>query len=81
MTLTSQFTRIYLAALSLPAAIAGRLQAARQERGSVTTEQAIITAAVVVLALGAVAVVSALVMNKVNSIDLNNTPPPSVPGP
>ncbi|MGH9154420.1 MAG: hypothetical protein ACRD1K_00865 [Acidimicrobiales bacterium] len=77
----NEFNGLYLTALALPAVLVARLRAFRDQRGSVTTEQAIITAAVVVLALGAVAIISSLVMAKVNSIDLNNTPPPPTPGP
>ncbi len=48
-----------------------------REGGSVTTEQAVITAGMVVLALTAVGVITALVLSQVNAIDLNGTTPPT----
>lgn len=69
--------RLLIAALLLRDDLVVRARRGLDQRGSVTTEQAIVTAGVVVLALASVAIVSALVLRKVNSIDLDSTPPPT----
>ncbi|MGH9153800.1 MAG: hypothetical protein ACRD03_15690 [Acidimicrobiales bacterium] len=71
--------RLLIAALLLRDDLVARARRGLDERGSVTTEQAIVTAGVVVLALTAVAIVTALVLRKINTIDLDSTPPTTIP--
>ena len=71
--------RILITALLLRADLVARARRGLDQRGSVTTEQAIVTAGVVVLALTTVAIVTAMVLRKVNNIDLDSTPPTSIP--
>lgn len=69
---------IILTALAFPAELGARVaRARRDEQGSVTTEQAIVTAGIVILALAAVAILSAVVLAKVRGIDLDSAPPPT----
>ena len=71
--------RLLIAALLLRDDLVARARRGLDQRGSVTTEQAIVTAGVVVLALTAVGIVTALVLRKINSIDLDSTPPTTIP--
>lgn len=71
--------RLLIAALLLRDDLVARTRRGLDQRGSVTTEQAIVTAGVVVLALTAVAIVTALVLHKINTIDLDSTPPTTIP--
>lgn len=71
--------RLLIAALLLRDDLVARARRGLDQRGSVTTEQAIVTAGVVVLALTAVGIVTALVLRKVNTIDLDSTPPTTIP--
>ncbi len=71
--------RLLIAALLLRDDLVARARRSLDERGSVTTEQAIVTAGEVVLALTAVGIVTALVLRKINTIDLDAPPPTSIP--
>jgi len=71
--------RLLIAALLLRDDLVARARRGLDQRGSVTTEQAIVTAGVVVLALTAVGIVTALVLRKINTIDLDSTPPTTIP--
>lgn len=71
--------RLLIAALLLRDDLVARARRGLDQRGSVTTEQAIVTAGVVVLALTAVGIVTALVLRKINTIDLDATPPTTIP--
>lgn len=71
--------RIIVTLLLWRGELAGRARRAYDERGSVTTEQAIVTAGIVVLALASVAILTSLVLRKVNAIDLDTTPPTTIP--
>ena len=71
--------RLLIAALLLRDDLMARARRGLDQRGSVTTEQAIVTAGVVVLALTAVGIVTALVLRKINTIDLDSTPPTTIP--
>ncbi len=71
--------RLLIAALLLRDDLVARARRGLDQRGSVTTEQAIVTAGVVVLALTCVAIVTALVLRKLNNIDLDSTPPTTIP--
>lgn len=70
---------LLIAAVLLRDELMARARRGLDQRGSVTTEQAIVTAGVVVLALTAVGIVTALVLRKINTIDLDSTPPPTIP--
>lgn len=71
--------RLLIAALLLRDDLVARARRGLDQRGSVTTEQAIVTAGVVLLALTAVGIVTALVLRKINTIDLDSTPPTTIP--
>lgn len=71
--------RLLIAALLLRDDLVARARRGLDQRGSVTTEQAIVTAGMVVLALTAVGIVTALVLRKINTIDLDSTPPTTIP--
>lgn len=78
-TLMDYANRLLIAALLLRDSLLARARRGLDQRGSVTTEQAIVTAGVVVLALTAVGIVTALVLRKINTIDLDSTPPTTIP--
>lgn len=64
--------RLILAILVLGTDLGERVRRRLDERGSVTTEQAIITAGVVVLALAAVGLLSSAVLAKIGKISLDS---------
>ena len=64
-----------LSLVPLAVSMVRALLAPRAERGSVTVEQVVVTAGVVVMALLAVAGITKLVLGKIDDMDLNDPPP------